>query len=112
MTDNYCGARTDWTKQVNRGSLKVVNSKAYHFFFPSPIFGASDTRRNCLSPVTTDKRKRKLWKSRFLVTRMCCFLDHSSSRVGRKRENPISNGDRNVDYNSWIFFCQIISGNV
>ena len=60
-TDNDCGASTDWTKQVvNRGSLKVVNSKAYHFFFPSPIFGASDTRRNCLSPVTTDNKKETL----------------------------------------------------
>lgn len=31
-TDDDCGASTDWTKQVNRGGLKVVNSKAYHFF--------------------------------------------------------------------------------
>ena len=30
-TDSDCSASTDWTKHVNRGGLKVVNSKAYHF---------------------------------------------------------------------------------
>ena len=30
-TDNDCSASTDWTKHVNRGGLKVVNSKACHF---------------------------------------------------------------------------------
>ena len=30
-TDNDCSASTDWTKHVNKGGLKVVNSKACHF---------------------------------------------------------------------------------
>ena len=88
----------------------MVNSKAYHFFM------SVETRLRQFLRVSEAPNigdGNKLWWSRFLVMRMCCFFfDNSNSRVGRGRENPISNGDRNVDYNSWIFFFQIISGNV
>ena len=30
--DNDCSASINWTKHVNKGGLKMVNSKAYHFF--------------------------------------------------------------------------------
>ena len=32
-TDNDCSASINWTKHVNKGGLKMVNSKAYHTFF-------------------------------------------------------------------------------
>ena len=72
MTDNYCGARTDWTKQVNRGGLKVVNSKAYHFFL-SVETRLMQLLRVSEAPNIGDGNK-ELWWSRFLVMRMYCFF--------------------------------------
>ena len=111
-TDNDCSASTDWTKHVNKGGLKVVNSKACHFLL------SVETRLRqflCVheAPNISDGSKETL------VEHISCdedilffFLEYSIRRVGRRRENPIYHDNRNVDYNPRIFFCQIISGNV